>query len=67
MTDFARDKVNVIAFYELMFNECWPCERSSGMPALTTSSTTRTWRPVGTASSRTSSAWHVSGRVSGSR
>ena len=68
MTDPAQNKANVIAFYELMFNDCQPreaIERYVGDEYI--QAQTRMWRPARTASSPISSAWRVSGRASGSR
>ncbi len=58
MADLERNKANVIAFYELMFNEGRPRDAIALYVGPTISSTTRTWRPVRKASSPISSEWH---------
>ena len=56
-SDLQRNKENVQAFYDLMFNQCRPARPSSGTRATTTGSTTLTSRTARKRSSSTSSAW----------
>ena len=60
MSQHEANKHTVIAFYDLMFNQCRPRKRSSATSARATPSTTRTWPTARTRSSNTSSAWLAS-------